>query len=75
MERRLDDLRPEDTAVVKAVNTNAHLGRRLQDFGFVPGTLVTCRYLGPGRKVAALEFRDTVVAMRTADLRDIRVVR
>ncbi len=74
MERRLDDLRPGDAAVVKAVNTNTHLRRRLQDFGFVPGTLVTCRYLGPGRKVAALEFRGTVLALRMADLRDIRVV-
>ena len=60
--------------MVKAVNTNTHLRRRLQDFGFVPGTLVTCRYLGPGRKVAALEFRGTVLALRMADLRDIRVV-
>ena len=74
MERRLDDLRPGDAAVVKAVNTNTHLRRRLQDFGFVPGTLVTCRYLGPGRKVAALAFRGTVLAMRMEDLRDIRVV-
>ena len=74
MERRLDDLRPGDAAVVKAVNTNTHLRRRLQDFGFVPGTLVTCRYLVPGRKVAALEFRGTVLAMRMEDLRDIRVV-
>ena len=74
MERRLDDLRPGDAAVVKAVNTNTHLRRRLQDFGFVPGTLVTCRYLGPGRTVAALEFRGTVLAMRMEDLRDIRVV-
>ena len=74
MERRLDDLRPGDAAVVKAVNTTTHLRRRLQDFGFVPGTLVTCRYLGPGRKVAALEFRGTVLALRMADLRDIRVV-
>ena len=74
MERRLDDLRPGDAAVAKAVNTNTHLRRRLQDFGFVPGTLVTCRYLGPGRKVAALEFRGTVLAMRMEDLRDIRVV-
>lgn len=74
MERRLDDLRPGDAAVVKAVNTNTHLRRRLQDFGFVPGTLVTCRYLGTGRKVAALEFRGTVLAMRMEDLRDIRVV-
>lgn len=74
MERRLDDLRPGDSAVVKAVNTNAHLRKRLQDFGFVPGTLVTCRYRGPGGKVVALEFRDAVVAMRTADLSGIRVV-
>ena len=32
MERRLDDLRQGDSAVVKAVTTNAHLGRRLQEF-------------------------------------------
>lgn len=74
MERGLNELRPGESAVVKAVDTKAHLRRRLQDFGFVPGTLVICRYQGPGKKVMALEFRDTVVALRTADLTDIQVV-
>lgn len=46
---------------------------RLRDFGLVPGTQVTVRYRSPDRGVVALEFRGTVVAMRTRDLKGVQV--
>ena len=49
------------------------LDDRLRDFGLIPGTRVQCRYRSPGNHVTALEFRGTVVALRTGDLEKVRV--
>ena len=49
------------------------LVRRLHQFGLVPGTEVCCRYRTPGKSVTAIEFRGTVVALRTRDMSAIRV--
>lgn len=73
METSLDCIRPGTRAVVVQVNTAPALRRRLRDFGLVPGTFVSCRYRCPWGDVAALELRGSVVALRTRDLRKIRV--
>lgn len=73
METSLDVIRPGKRAVVLQVNTDAALKKRLRDFGFVPGTVVRCRYRCPWGTVTALELRGATLALRTADLRKIRV--
>ncbi len=73
MERGLSELRPGCRAVIMHIGGNPALKRRLQDLGLVPGTEVCCRYRSPGGGVTALEFRGTVVALRTRDLKKIRV--
>ncbi len=73
METSLDRLRPGSRAVVIEVNTPPALTRRLRDFGLVPGTAVRCRYRSPWGKVTALSFRGAVLALRTTDLKKIRV--
>lgn len=60
-------------AVVEQICLDRETEKRLRDFGFVPGTQVTCRYRSPGGKVTALSFRGMVLAMRTRDLDKIRV--
>ena len=74
METSLDRLRPGCRAVVTQINTDAALCKRLRDFGLVPGTKVTCRYRSPWGDVTALELRGSTLALRTADLRKIRVL-
>lgn len=59
---------------VLCIDESVELQRRLRDFGFVPGTEVVCRYRSPGGFVTALEFRDTVIAMRKCDLKKIQVL-
>ena len=49
------------------------LRRRMGDFGLVPGTQVVARFRSPGGGVMALECRGTVLAMRTRDLKGVRV--
>ena len=46
---------------------------RLKDFGLVPGTQGVVSYKSPDHGVIALEFRGTVIAMRTRDLKGVQV--
>lgn len=73
METNLNCIRPGAQAVVTQIHADTRLKSRLRDFGLVPGTVVRCRYRSPGGSVTALEFRGTVVALRTRDLQKIRV--
>lgn len=73
METSLNCVRPGMRAVVIQIGVEQELARRLRDFGLVPGTQVCCRYRSPGGQVTALELRGTVVALRTRDLKHIRV--
>ena len=73
MELTLDRLHLGQKAVVTYMDTDAFLTERLHAFGMIPGTQVRCRYRTPGGSVTALEFRGTVVALRTRDMKKIRV--
>lgn len=73
METSLDLLKPGVRGTVLTVNTHPQLRRRLRDFGLVPGTVVKCCYRCPWGSVTALSLRGSVLAMRTADLKKIRV--
>ena len=73
MEMGLDRVRPGCKAIVTGLRTGPALAGRLAALGFVPGTAVECRYRSPEGRVTAVEFRGTVIAMRTADLKCIRV--
>ena len=69
----LDQVRCGRWACVLQVDTQPQLRQRLRDFGLVPGTRVRRCYAGPGGHVAAIELRGSVLALRTRDLRCIRV--
>lgn len=73
METGLDQLRPGAVAVVTEINTDPVLKRRLRNFGLIPGTTVRCCYRCPWGQLTALELRGSVLALRTRDLRKIRV--
>ncbi len=71
MEVSLDRLCIGQQAIITRMETDAALSCRLRCFGLVPGTQVRCRYRSPGGAVTALEFRGSVVALRTRDMRKI----
>ena len=73
MEIGLDRLPLGKQGTVTGIDTDMDLKKGLHDFGFVPGTRVSGRYRTPDKSVTALEFRGTVVALRTRDMRSIRV--
>lgn len=70
----LEGLMPGDTGVVVGIALGEALEGRLRSFGLVPGTRVQCRYRSPDGCLTALELRGTVIALRTRDLKGIRVV-
>lgn len=59
---------------VATVNTEKNLKRRLEDFGLVPGTAVRPEYRSPGGHGTVIGFRGTMLALRTRDLKQIRVL-
>ena len=73
MEMNLDRLMPGLHGIIVSVNTDELLRLRLRDFGLVNGTKVSVRYKSPDGGVTALELRGTVVALRTCELKKIRV--
>ena len=73
MQVSLDRLPLGIPAVVMCVGCNRELKKRLEDFGLVQGTIVTARYRSPDKGVTAVAFRDTVIALRTRDLKGVRV--
>ena len=73
MEVSLDRLPQGIPAIVVHVGCKKELCCRLRDFGLVPGTEIITRYRRPDRGVTALEFRGTVIALRTRDLKGVRV--
>lgn len=73
METSLDRVGLNGKAVVTEITVKTELARRLRDFGLITGTQVCCRYRDPSGRVTALELRGTVVALRTRDLKQIRV--
>lgn len=58
---------------VVAMDTTQELTQRLRAFGLIPGTWVRRRYCSPGGDVTAVELRGSVIALRTGDVRRIRV--
>ena len=75
METGLHSIRPGAVAVVTRITAEPLLRQRLKAFGLVPGTKIRCCYRCPWGDVTALELRGSVLALRTKDLRKIRVQR
>lgn len=73
MQMGLNELKPGREAVVIQTDVEESLSRRLEDFGFVPGTRICCCYRNPGGQVTAIECRGSVIALRTCDLKKIQV--
>ncbi len=73
MEINLDRLEVGMQGVITQIRSPELLRCRLRSFGLVPGTEVSVRYRSPGGSVTALEFRGSVLALRTGELKRIRV--
>ena len=69
----LNDLRPGQRAVVREVGSAGSMRRRLLDLGLIPATAVTCLGRAPGGDPAAFLIRGAVIAIRSADSREVLI--
>ena len=67
----LNDLNPGQTGVVRALRSTGGMRRRLLDIGLIPDTTVACLGRSPGGDPSAYLIRGAVIAIRTADSRDV----
>ena len=73
MDISLERLEPGIRSTVTEIRSAEPLRCRLRQFGLVPGTVVSVCYRSPDGGVTALELRGTVIALRTRELKKIRV--
>ncbi len=67
----LDDLRPGERGVVRALRVEGGLRRRLLDIGLTEGTAIACVGCSPSGDPRAFEIRGAVIALRDEDCRGI----
>lgn len=73
MEIALNRMIPGSIGSVTQIGCSERMKSRLRSFGLVPGTRIGIRYKSPDGGVTAIELRDTVIALRTCELKKIRV--
>lgn len=71
--KKLCNLKCGETAVVKRIEENSPLRRRLFDIGLVSGASVTCIQKSIFGDPAAYLIRDTVIAIRNDDAQSVFV--
>ena len=72
-QRALSSLQCGQSAVVRAIETQGAMRRRLQDIGLISGTRVECVGVSPLGDPAAYLIRGAVIALREADASQIEV--
>ena len=72
-QRALSSLQCGQSAVVRAIETQGAMRRRLQDIGLISGTRVECVGVSPLGDPAAYLIRGAVIALRQADAARIEV--
>jgi ferrous iron transport protein A len=69
----LDRVPVGDSATVASVDGDAALAERLEDLGFVPGTIVAVRRRAPLGDPRVYELRGSQLCLRDSEARAIRV--
>ena len=64
---RLRDLRPGQRAVIRNLEVQGAMRRRLCDIGLIEHTELQCLGVSPGGDPKAFLVRGTVIALRAAD--------
>lgn len=63
----LDTLKPNERAIIKSVNTDSSMKRRLTDIGLIENTVVECVGISPPGDPKAYLIRGAVIAIRSDD--------
>ena len=74
-ESGLDKLCISDEATVCGYTDDCDIKRRFMELGFVPGTKVKCVLISPMGDPKAFLIKNTVIAIRDEDSRNIKICR
>ena len=69
----LTNLDTNSTATIDHINCDEHIKRRFLDLGIIPGTPITPVFQSIGGDPIAYEVRDTLLAIRHKDAKNIFV--
>jgi len=69
----LTDLKMNSTAKINCINCAEHIKRRFLDLGIIPETSITPVFKSIGGDPIAYEVRDTLLAIRHQDAKNIFV--
>ena len=69
----LTNLKINSTAKINYINCSSNINRRLLDLGIIPNTPITPVFKSIGGDPIAYEIRDTVLAIRNQDAKNIFV--
>lgn len=69
----LSKTKPGEKAIIKTLNVEGNMRRRLLDIGLVKNTKIECLGKSPGGDPAAYFIRGAVIAIRKADSEKIIV--
>ncbi len=70
---QLNNINPGECAIVKKINSESGIRRRLMDIGLIENTVVECVGKSPLGDPAAYLIRGAVIAIREKDCSDILV--
>ena len=69
----LNDITPGQTAVIKQLNINGSMRRRLLDIGLIDGTKIECVGKSVLGDPSAFLIRGAVIAIRSEDCKNILI--
>lgn len=69
----LNELKINEEGIIKNVNTNKNIKKRLMDIGFVKGEKVKLILKNFGDNMRAYKIKNTVMALRLKDTKNIMI--
>lgn len=69
----LNNIKINDIVKITTINDSCNIKRRLLDIGLIPGTIIKLIYLSPFKDPKAYLVRNTVIAIRNKDAKEIEV--
>lgn len=70
---KLSDLKIGESSIVKKINSCEDVKVRLYDMGLIEGTKIQLILVSPSKKIKAYSFRNTLIALRDIDSKNIIV--
>lgn len=70
----LNNININDTVTVFSIKDKCNIKRRLLDIGLIPGTKIKLLYISPFRDPKAYLIRNTIIAIRDNDAKEIEVI-